>query len=53
MHVRDLAIGVRILNDAIAEITEGSIGRPEWAQDDVGGGGKTLFRDDFVCNLVN
>lgn len=53
VHVGDLAVGVGVLDDAVAQRAEGSIGRPEGAENDVGGWGQTLLRDDFVGNLVD
>lgn len=53
VHVGDFAIGVGVLDDAVAEFAEGSVGRPEGAENDIGGGGEALFGDDFVCNFVD
>lgn len=53
MHVGDFTVGVGVLDDAIAELAEGSVGGPEGTENDVGGGGEALFGDDFVCNLVD
>jgi hypothetical protein len=53
VHVGGLALGVRVLDDAVAESTEGSVGRPEGTEDNVGGRGKTLFGDDLVGDLID
>ncbi len=53
VHVCDFAVGVGVLDDAVAEVAEGSVGRPEGAEDDVGGRRKALFGDDAVCDFVN
>jgi hypothetical protein len=39
VHVGDTAVGIRVLDDAVAESAEGSIGRPEGTENDVGGWG--------------
>lgn len=38
MHVGNSAMRVAILNNAVAKLTEWSVGRPEGAENDVGGG---------------
>ena len=53
VHVGDLAIGVGVLNNAVAEGAERGIGRPEGAENDVGGGGQTLLGDDLVGDLID
>jgi hypothetical protein len=53
VHVGDTAVGLRVLDDAVAESAEGSIGRPEGTENDVGGGGETVLGDDLVGDLVN
>jgi hypothetical protein len=53
VHVGDTAVGIRVLDDAVAESAEGSIGRPEGTENDVGGGGETVLSDDLVGDLVN
>jgi hypothetical protein len=53
VHVGGLALGVRVLDDAVAESTEGSVGRPEGTEDNVGGRGKALFGDDLVGDLID
>lgn len=53
VHESDTAIGLGILDDAVAESTEGSVGRPEGAENDVGGGGDTVFGDDLVGDLID
>lgn len=53
MHVGDLAIGVGVLDNAVAQRAEGRVGGPEGAQDDVGGRGDALIGDDLVGDLVD
>lgn len=53
VHVGDFAVGVAVLDDAVAELAEGSVGGPEGSENDIGGWGDALFGDDFVCNLVD
>lgn len=53
VHEGDLTVGVGVLDDAVAEIAEGSVGRPEGPENDVGGGSQTLVSDDFVGDLIN
>lgn len=53
VHVGDLAVGVGVLDDAVSKGAEGSIGRPEGAENDVGGGSEALVSDDLVGDLVN
>jgi hypothetical protein len=53
VHVGDLAVGVGVLNDAVAQSAERRVGGPEGAQDDVGGRGDTLVGDDLVGDLVD
>lgn len=53
VHEGDLSVGVGVLNDAVAELTEGSVGRPEGTENDVGGGGDTLLSDDLVGDLID
>ena len=53
VHVGDTAVGIRVLDDAVAESAEGSIGRPEGTENDVGGGGETILSNDLVGDLVN
>jgi hypothetical protein len=53
VHVCDFAVGLGVLDDGVAELAEGSVGGPEGAEDDVGGGGEALFGDDAVGNFVD
>lgn len=53
VHVGDLTVGVGVLNDRVAKSAEGSIGRPEGAQNDVGSGGLALLGDDLVGDLID
>lgn len=53
VHVGDFAVGVGVLDDAVAEVAEGGVGRPEGAEDDVGGGRGAIFGDDFVGDFVD
>lgn len=53
VHVGDLAVRVGVLDDAVAELAEGSVGGPEGTEDDVGGGGDTVFGDDLVGDLID
>lgn len=53
VHVGDLSVGVGVLDDAVAKLTEGSVGRPEGAENDVGGGGDTVLGDDLVGDLID
>lgn len=53
VHEGDLAVRVGVLDDAVTELAEGSVGRPEGAEDDVGGGGDTVFGDDLVGDLID
>lgn len=53
VHICDLALGVWVLDNAVTKSTEGSIGRPEGAEDDVGGGRQTLLGDDLVGDLID
>jgi hypothetical protein len=53
VHESDTALGVRVLDDTIAKCAERSIGRPEGAEDDVGGGGDTVLGDDLVGDLID
>ena len=53
VHVGDLALGVRVLDDAVAERTEWRIGRPEGAENDIRGRRDTLVGGDFVGDFVD
>lgn len=53
MHESNTAIGLGVLNDAVAESAEGSVGGPEGAENDVGGGGDTILGDDLVGDLID
>lgn len=53
VHEGDLAVRVGVLDDAVAELAEGSVGGPEGTEDDVGGGGDTVFGDDLVGDLID
>jgi len=53
MHESDLSVGVRVLDNAVAEGAEGSIGRPEGTENDVGGRSDTLIGDNLVGDLVD
>jgi hypothetical protein len=53
VHESDTAIGVGVLNDAVAESAEGGVGRPEGAENDVGGRGDTILGDDLVGDLID
>lgn len=53
MHEGDLAFRVGVLDDAVTERTERSIGRPEGAKDDIGGGSDSLLGDNLVGDLIN
>lgn len=53
VHEGDLAVGVGVLDDAVAEIAEGSVGRPEGAKNDIGRGGQALVSDDLVGDLID
>jgi hypothetical protein len=53
VHEGDLAVGVGVLDDAVAEIAEGSVGRPEGAENDVGRGSQALVSDDLVGDLID
>jgi hypothetical protein len=53
VHVGDLAVGVGVLNDTVAEGTEGSVGRPEGAENNVGGGGEALLGDNLIGDLID
>ncbi|KAL3706207.1 hypothetical protein TMatcc_007217 [Talaromyces marneffei ATCC 18224] len=52
MHVGYLAVGVGVLDNAVSELAEGSLGRPEGAENDIGCGGEALFGDDFTDNVA-
>lgn len=49
----ELAILGHILDDAGAEVAEGSLGRPEGAENARGCGSLSCFGDDLVVNLVD
>lgn len=53
VHESDTAIGLRVLDDAVAESAEGGVGRPEGAENDVGGRGDTVLGDDLVGDLID
>lgn len=53
VHESNTAMGVRVLDNAVAESAEGSVGRPEGAENDVGGGGNTILGDDLVGDLID
>lgn len=53
VHVGDLANVMGVLDGAVAELAEGSVGRPEGAKDGGGGGRLAGLGDDLVCDLVD
>lgn len=53
VHEGDAAVGVGVLDDAVAKSAEGSIGRPEGAENDVGSGGDAILSNDLVGDLIN
>lgn len=53
VHECDSAALVGVLNDAVTELTERSVGRPEGTENDVGSGRHALFGDNAVGNLVD
>lgn len=53
VHVCNSATLLVVLNDAVAELTERCVGRPEGAENDVGGGGHALLGNNAVGNLVD
>lgn len=53
VHVGDLTGGEGVLDDAVTQSAEGSVGRPEGTQNNVGGGGETLLSDNLVGDLIN
>lgn len=53
MHVGHLAVGVRVLDNGIAEAAERRVGRPEGAENDVGGGRDALLGDDLVGDFID
>jgi hypothetical protein len=53
VHKSDTAMGIRVLDDAVAESAEGGVGRPEGAENDVGGRGDTVLGDDLVGDLID
>ena len=53
VHVCDSATLLVVLNDAVAELTERSVGRPEGTENDVGSGRHALLGDNAVGNLVD
>lgn len=53
VHEGNATIGFGILNDAVTESAEGCIGRPEGAEDNVGGGGDAILSDNLVGDLIN
>jgi hypothetical protein len=53
VHVGYFAVGVGILDNAVSELAEGSIGGPEGAENDIGCGGDALLGDDFVCDFID
>ena len=52
VHEGDMAL-VRILNYAAAELTEGSVGRPEGAENGGGCGEDTRFGGDLVGDFID
>jgi hypothetical protein len=53
VHEGNTAIGVGILNDAVAESAEWRIGGPEGTEDNVGGGGDAVLGDNLVGDLID
>lgn len=53
VHISDFTVGIGILNSTISELAEGSAGRPERTQDDVGRGRDTLFGNNFVGDFID
>lgn len=53
VHESDTAIGLGILDNAVAESAEGGVGGPEGAENDVGSGGDTVLGDDLVGDLID
>ena len=53
VHVGDLAIGVGVLDDGVAERTEWRIGRPEGAEDDIRGRRDTFVGGDLVGDFID
>lgn len=53
VHEGDATIGLGVLDDAVAESAEGSVGGPEGAENNVGGGGDTILSDDLVGDLID
>jgi hypothetical protein len=53
VHEGHTAIGLGVLDDAVAESAEGSVGGPEGAENNVGGGGDTILGDNLVGDLID
>ena len=53
VHECNSATLVGILNDAVTELTERSVGRPEGTENDVGSGRHALLGDNAVGDLVD
>jgi hypothetical protein len=53
VHEGNTAIGLGVLDDAVAESAEGRIGRPEGAEDNVGGGGDAVLGNNLVGDLID
>lgn len=53
VHEGNTAIGLGVLNNAVAESSEGSIGRPEGTEDNVGSGGDAVLGNDLVGDLID
>jgi hypothetical protein len=53
VHKGGLSVRLGVLDDAVTEGAEGSAGRPEGAENDVGGRGQALLGDDLVGDLVD
>jgi hypothetical protein len=53
VHQRDLAVGVGVGDDGVAELAEGRVGRPEGAEDGARSGRLARLVDVLVCDLVD
>ena len=53
VHVGDSALGIGVLDDAVAQRAEGSVGRPEGAENDIGCGRDAFISDDFICDFID
>lgn len=52
VHQADLALRVGVLDDGVAVLTEGGVGRPEGPEDGGGGGIDVALGDDLVGDLI-